>query len=68
MATNLVRRIEPQPSEPMPAALGIVETDIPARLDRLPWGQFHTLVVVALGVTWVLDGLEVTLAGAVSAR
>ena len=44
----------------------IVETDIPARLDRLPWGRFHTLVVVALGVTWILDGLEVTLAGAVA--
>lgn len=44
----------------------IVETDIPARLDRLPWGRFHTLVVVALGITWVLDGLEVTLAGAVA--
>src|SRR5499433_1448837 len=48
------------------AAPGIVETDIPARLDRLPWGRFHTLVVVALGITWILDGLEVTLAGAVS--
>src|SRR5437016_9047801 len=44
----------------------IVETDIPARLDRLPWGGFHTLVVVAFGITWILDGLEVTLAGAVS--
>jgi len=44
----------------------VVATDIPARLDRLPWGRFHTLVVVALGITWVLDGLEVTLAGAVS--
>jgi MFS family permease len=44
----------------------IVETDIPARLDRLPWGRFHTLVVVALGVTWILDGLEVTLAGALA--
>jgi MFS family permease len=44
----------------------IVETNIPARLDRLPWGRFHTLVVVALGVTWILDGLEVTLAGAIS--
>ena len=44
----------------------IVDTDIPARLDRLPWGSFHTLVVAALGVTWILDGLEVTLAGAVS--
>ena len=44
----------------------IVETDIPARLDRLPWGRFHTLVVLALGITWILDGLEVTLAGAVA--
>ncbi len=44
----------------------IVITDIPARLDRLPWGRFHTLVVVALGITWRLDGLEVTLAGAVA--
>jgi MFS family permease len=50
---------------PAPAP-AIVETDIPARLDRLPWGSFHTLVVAALGVTWILDGLEVTLAGAVS--
>jgi MFS family permease len=48
------------------AAPAIVETDVPARLDRLPWGSFHTLVVAALGVTWILDGLEVTLAGAVS--
>jgi MFS family permease len=45
---------------------GIVETDVPARLDRLTWGRFHTLVVVALGITWVLDGLEVTLAGAIA--
>ena len=44
----------------------IVETDIPARLDALPWGSFHTLVVAALGITWILDGLEVTLAGAVA--
>jgi MFS family permease len=44
----------------------IVETAVPARLDRLRWGRFHTLIVVALGVTWVLDGLEVTLAGAVA--
>ncbi len=45
---------------------GIIATDIPARLDRLRWGRFHTLVVVALGITWILDGLEVTLAGAVA--
>ena len=48
------------------AGAGIISTDIPARLDRLRWGRFHTLVVVALGITWILDGLEVTLAGAVS--
>ena len=54
-------------ARPVAAHAGpIVETDIPARLDRLPWGRFHTLVVVALGVTWILDGLEVTLAGAVA--
>jgi MFS family permease len=41
----------------------IIVTDIPARLDRLPWGRFHSLVVLALGITWILDGLEVTLAG-----
>src|SRR5690242_4651425 len=51
----------------VPAATeDIVETDIPARLDRLPWSRFHTLVVAALGITWILDGLEVTLAGSVA--
>jgi len=44
----------------------IYETDLPARLDRLPWSRFHTLLVFALGITWLLDGLEVTLAGSVS--
>jgi MFS family permease len=44
----------------------IVETDIPARLDALRWSGFHTRVVAALGITWILDGLEVTLAGALS--
>ena len=43
-----------------------ITTDIPARLDRLPWGRFHTLVVVALGITWIFDGLEVTLAGSLA--
>ncbi len=43
-----------------------IESTIPARLERLRWGRFHTLVAVALGVTWMLDGLEVTLAGAVA--
>jgi MFS family permease len=44
----------------------VFETDIPSRLDRLEWSRFHTLVVVALGITWVLDGLEVTLVGALA--
>jgi MFS family permease len=44
----------------------VIETDIPARLDSLRWSGFHTRVVVALGITWILDGLEVTLAGALS--
>ena len=46
----------------------IFETDIPARLDALPFGRFHILVIVALGITWILDGLEVTLAGALAAE
>jgi len=44
----------------------IIETSIPFRLDDLRWSGFHTRVVLALGITWVLDGLEVTLAGALS--
>jgi MFS family permease len=42
------------------------ETDIPSRLDRLAWGRWHSLVVVSLGITWILDGLEVTIVGAIS--
>jgi MFS family permease len=42
------------------------DTDIPQRLDRLPWSPWHWRVVIALGITWMLDGLEVTLVGAVA--
>lgn len=45
---------------------GLVVTSVPNRLDRLPWGQFHWLVVVALGITWILDGIEVTLSGTIA--
>ena len=41
----------------------IVHTDIPFRLDRLPWSRFHLLVVIGLGMTWISDGLEVTIVG-----
>ena len=44
----------------------VVESSIPFRLDALHWSGFHTRVVIALGITWILDGLEVTLAGALS--
>jgi len=47
------------------SALETIETRIPSRLDRLPWSGFR-LVILALGITWILDGLEVTLVGAIS--
>ena len=43
-----------------------VQSDIPARLDRLAWSPWHWRVVIALGIAWMLDGLEVTLVGSVS--
>lgn len=43
-----------------------IETNIPARLDRLPWRRWHTMVVTALGITWLLDGLEGNLSGALA--
>ncbi len=43
-----------------------IHTDIPARLDRLPWTRFHWLLIIALGVTWVLDGLEGTIVAAIN--
>lgn len=49
-----------------PAEGRIVETDIPQRLDRLPWSRWHTRIIVALGTSWLLDGLEVTLVGSLS--
>jgi len=56
-----------RPSAPPTAATpAVIETDIPSRLDRLPWTRFHWLVVFALGITWSLDGLEVTIAGSIA--
>jgi MFS family permease len=45
-----------------------IRTRIPARLDRLPWSRFHWKIVIGLGTVWVLDGLEVTIVGAIAAR
>ena len=47
-------------------APGVVRSLIPARIDRLPWSRFHTRMVVALGVAWILDGLEITVASSVT--
>jgi MFS family permease len=47
---------------------GKITTDIPARMDRLPWSRWHWLVVIGLGTVWILDGLEVTIVGAIGAR
>ena len=44
-----------------------VRTNIPTRMDRLPWSRWHWLVVISLGITWILDGLEVTIVGSISA-
>jgi MFS family permease len=44
--------------------MDVIRSDIPARLDRLPWSAWHWRVVIALGVSWLLDGLEVTVVGA----
>jgi MFS family permease len=43
----------------------MITTSIPARLDRLPFSRFHLLLLAALGITWILDGLEVTIVGAI---
>ncbi len=43
-----------------------IETDVPARMDRLPWSSWHARIITALGVSWLLDGLEVTLVGSLS--
>jgi MFS family permease len=51
-----------------PVELRTIETNIPARMDRLPWARFHWMVVVGLGTVWILDGLQVTIVGAIGGR
>ncbi|MFI7601974.1 MFS transporter [Actinoplanes sp. NPDC049681] len=47
---------------------GTVRTNVPARLDRLPWARWHWMIVIGLGTVWILDGLEVTIVGNLSGR
>ncbi|TQL68975.1 putative MFS family arabinose efflux permease [Nocardioides albertanoniae] len=49
------------------AQTGTITTDIPARLDRMPWARWHWMIVIGLGTVWILDGLEVTIVGSMSA-
>ena len=58
MATDLSER----------AQTGTIETDIPSRLDRLPWSRFHWMIMLGLGTAWILDGLEVNVVGSISGR
>jgi MFS family permease len=51
-----------------PASYKTIRTNIPARLDRLPWSRFHWRIVIGLGTVWILDGLEVTIVGAIAPR
>jgi MFS family permease len=51
-----------------PVELRTIETNIPARMDRLPWAKWHWLVVIGLGAVWILDGLEVTIVGTIASR
>jgi MFS family permease len=50
------------------AAGRVIRTNVPARLDRLPWSRFHWRIVIGLGTVWVLDGLEVTIIGSIAPR
>jgi hypothetical protein len=46
---------------------GVIRGLVPARVDRLPWSPFHSSMVAALGIAWILDGLEITIAGTLRA-
>ncbi|WP_392966995.1 MFS transporter [Streptomyces sp. LN245] len=56
------------PASPAPAATGTVTTNVPSRLDRLPWSRWHWMIVIGLGTVWILDGLEVTTVGNIAGR
>ncbi len=59
---------ESQATAGTPGAGDTIRTRIPARMDRLPWSRWHWLVLIGLGTVWILDGLEVTIVGAIGAR
>ncbi|MEV6193556.1 MFS transporter [Streptomyces sp. NPDC051920] len=58
----------PASPAPAPAPGGTVTTNVPSRLDRLPWSRWHWMIVIGLGTVWILDGLEVTTVGNIAGR
>ena len=50
---------------PSPTEAGTIRSLIPVRIDRLSWAPFHTRMIIALGTAWMLDGIEITIAGAI---
>jgi MFS family permease len=56
------------PADGAGTGFGTVTTDVPARLDRLPWSAWHWMIVIGLGTVWILDGLEVTIVGNIAGR
>jgi MFS family permease len=58
----------PTPTATASAGPRTIETNIPARLDRLPWARFHWRIVIGLGTVWILDGLQVTVIGSIAPR
>lgn len=65
-STAAKHEAEPEPSGSAQGNEQTIETDIPQRLDRLPWSGWHARILIALGTSWLLDGLEVTLTGSLS--
>ncbi|MFI9162944.1 MFS transporter [Kitasatospora aureofaciens] len=57
-----------KPGSTREAEPGVISTDVPARLDRLPWSRWHWRIVIGLGTVWILDGLEVTIVGNMAGR
>ncbi|GAA4837668.1 MFS transporter [Kitasatospora terrestris] len=62
------RQVHHQPQVRQGGAEDVIETDVPARLDRLPWSRWHWRIVIGLGTVWILDGLEVTIIGNMAGR
>ena len=61
----LARRLDQgEPAQVNPGT--VIKTDLPGRMDRLPWSGWHWHVIIGLGITWLLDGLEVTLVGSIA--